>query len=234
MDAQKTPHKEQGGVFIHNDGHTIFRNDVLTVSSFPTNLKNLWCRKCVRRAIFQNVEVRVTSFATWPLDHCATCKVSSYSKNEYKLFYQKLDAEYFFMLQFFLKSNIFRENCKELFWRHIWQFFRRRKRLAPKINVLNFFLSQMSYWIFYYSAVFLKKKTVIFWENSKKLFLGPKSLLKGRKYLATKMNITFFLWEIIFWIFFHLTIFSKKATFLEKMGRKIWRHDHFLEGVILR
>ncbi len=48
-----------------------------------------------------------------------------------------------------------------------------------------------------------------------------------------KMNITFFMGNEISNIF-HLTIFSKKATFLKKMGEKILkRYDHFLEGIIL-
>ncbi len=43
----------------------------------------------------------LTLFATWPLSCCATCKGSSYTKNEYNLSYHKLDAEYFFIQQFF-------------------------------------------------------------------------------------------------------------------------------------
>ncbi len=48
--------------------------------------KNIWRRKCFRRAIFRNVEV--TLFATWPLGRCAsaTCKGSSYATNEYNFF----------------------------------------------------------------------------------------------------------------------------------------------------
>ncbi len=67
----------------------------------------------------------------------------------------------------------------------------------------------MSYWIFYYLAIF-SEKAVILLEKGKKPFLGPKSFLK-------------------------VTIFSKKATFLEKMEKILEEHDHFLgEGVILR
>ncbi len=35
------------------------------------------------------------------LCHCATSQRSSYTKNEYSLFYRKFDAEYFFIQQFF-------------------------------------------------------------------------------------------------------------------------------------
>ncbi len=49
------------------------------------------------------------------LCHCATCQGSSYTKNEYSLFYQKFDAEYFFIQQFFWKKAVFSEkttkNC---------------------------------------------------------------------------------------------------------------------------
>ncbi len=52
---------------------------------------------------------------TGPLGHCATCQRSSYTKNEYNLFYQKLDAEYIFMQQFFSTKAVFSEktakNC---------------------------------------------------------------------------------------------------------------------------
>ncbi len=58
-------------------------------------------------------------FATRPLGHCTTCKGSSYTKNEYNLFYHKLDAEYFLFDNFFEKGNIFRENSEKLFWGHI-------------------------------------------------------------------------------------------------------------------
>ncbi len=82
--------------------------------------KNLWRRKCVRRAIFRNVEglkgrgpFNLTLFATRPLGHCATCQGSSYTKNEYNLFYQKLDAEYFFIQQFFQKKQYFQRKLRK-------------------------------------------------------------------------------------------------------------------------
>ncbi len=127
------------------------RNSYLlgTFFSFPHSRrgkqKNLWRRNCLRRAIspFQPL----LCLRHVQLCHCATCQGSSYTKNEYSLFYQKFEAEYFFIRQFFRKSYIFRENRKKLFWKRIWQFFRERRRLMPKINLT--FLSQMRYWIFY-------------------------------------------------------------------------------------
>ncbi len=49
------------------------------------------------------------------LCHCATFQGSSYTKNEYSLFYQKFYSEYFFIRQFFRKKALFSEktakNC---------------------------------------------------------------------------------------------------------------------------
>ncbi len=83
-------------------------------------------------------------------------------------------------------------------------------------------------------AVF-STKAVFSEKTAKPQFLGHKSLLKGRGRRTTKMNITFFMGNEVLNIF-HLTIFPKKATFLETMGEKILGgHDHFLgEGVIFR
>ncbi len=78
-------------------------------------IKNLWRRKCVRRGIFRNVEVRVEGSEA-PLNpyfvcnssklyHCVTCLGSSYTKNEYSLFYQEFDAEYFLNRHFFFQRK---------------------------------------------------------------------------------------------------------------------------------
>ncbi len=74
--------------------------------------KNLWRRKCFRRGILQNVEVREAPFNPYFVCNMADrslcdCQMSSYTKNEYNLFYQKLDAEYFFIQQFFRKKQYF-------------------------------------------------------------------------------------------------------------------------------
>ncbi len=52
----------------------------------------------------------LTLFATRPLGHCATCKVYLTPKMNitfFFFFYQKLDAEYFFIRQFFRKKHYF-------------------------------------------------------------------------------------------------------------------------------
>ncbi len=89
------------------------------------------------------------------LCHCATCQGSSYTKNEYILFYQKFDAEYFFIRQFFRKKAVFSEKtAKNCFGGAFDNFFRERRHLTPKINIT--ILSQMRYRIFYYLPIFSK------------------------------------------------------------------------------
>ncbi len=57
------------------------------------------------------------------LCHCATCRGSSDTKNECSLFYQKFDAEYFFIRQFFRKKLYFqREPQKTVLRAHLTIF----------------------------------------------------------------------------------------------------------------
>ncbi len=83
------------------------------------------CRR-TNTFVWHSFGICVHGFTRWrtrketrPLGYCATCKGSSYTKNEYGLFYHKLDAKYFFIQQFFRKSCVFQENYEKLFWRHI-------------------------------------------------------------------------------------------------------------------
>ncbi len=69
-----------------------------------------------QKSIFRNVEVRVD--ATGQLGHCATCKGSSYTKDEYNRFYHKLDAEYFYSTMYSTKA-VFSSKPEKLFWGHI-------------------------------------------------------------------------------------------------------------------
>ncbi len=150
--------------------------------------KNLWHRKCVRRAIFRTEEVIRPLQPLLGLRHSRWVTAQPVRghltpKMNIILFYQKLDAEYFLFVNFFEKSNIFRQDGKKLFWWHIWRFFRGRRRLVQKINIT--FLSQIRRWIFYYLAVFSKKNSNFLrkWQNP---FPGPMSLLKGRRRLGRK------------------------------------------------
>ncbi len=83
--------------------------------------KSLAQEYCVRREIFWNIKIRVergfapltlTYFATWALVHCATCQESSYTKNEYNLFYQKLDGSIFF---YSTKGSVLHQTLTSLF-----------------------------------------------------------------------------------------------------------------------
>ncbi len=152
--------------------------------------RNFWRRMYVRRETYRTIEVRVegevrqksdiserrskgwrggfapstlTLFATRPLGHCTTCKGSSYTKNGYNLFHQKVEAEYFAFNNFFLKkASIFWENCEKLFWEHNWQFFREMRRLAPKINITFFTKNKVLnilFSSFFKPAVFSEKTT---------------------------------------------------------------------------
>ncbi len=56
----------------------------------------------------------LTLFVTQSLGHCATFKGSSYAKNKYNIFYQKLDAEYSFIQQIFEKTVFSEKNNEEL------------------------------------------------------------------------------------------------------------------------
>ncbi len=47
------------------------------------------------------------------LCQCVTCQGSSYTKNEHSLFYQKFDAEYFFIQQFFRKKLYFQRKLQK-------------------------------------------------------------------------------------------------------------------------
>ncbi len=98
------------------------------------NKKNLWRTKCVRRAIFRSLLQPLLCLQHVQLCHCATSQGSSYSKNEYSLFYQKFDAENFFIGQFFRKKLYFQRNLKKLFWGRIWQFFGERRSVSRKLT----------------------------------------------------------------------------------------------------
>ncbi len=115
-------------------------------------------------------------------------KESSYTKNEYNLFHQKLDTEYFLLDNFFEKSSIFRENSEKLFWGHIWRLFRERRRLASKINITfsitNAVQNTVSN-IFLFNNFF--EKSNIFGENGKKFF-GDMAIFLGEWWSSYTKN----------------------------------------------
>ncbi len=78
------------------------------------------------------------------------------------------------------------------------------------------------------------QKCVMFWENAKKPFLGPKFFLKERRRPATKMNITFLKGNEVLNIFSYNNFFERSNIFGENGEKILGGHDHFLgEGVIL-
>ncbi len=155
-------------------------------------------------------------FATRPLGHCATCQGSSHTKNEYNLFYEKLDAEYFLIQQFFRKKQYFLRKLRKTVLGRIWQFFRERRRLVPKINITFFYHKwEMRYWIFYYLTVFFEK-SCNFLRKRQKIISVDQVSFEGKEASGDENEYNLFLWEIMFWIFFHLTIFSKKQQFWRK------------------
>ncbi len=132
-------------------------------------------------------------------------------------FIRNLMLNIFLFDNFFEKSRIFRENRKKLFWGRIRQFFREKRRLPPKINTTFFIINEVSH-ILLFTNFF--QKCVIFWENARKPFLGP-SLFWRKGGVGRRDRIHTFLREMRSGIFYRLTIFSKKAIFLETVGKKI-------------
>ncbi len=70
------------------------------------------------------------------------------------------------------------------------------------------------------NILLFRKKAVIFKESGKNPFLGPKSLLRGRKRLATKMNIPFFMGNKVLNIFSFNNFFEKSNIFGENEEKK--------------
>ncbi len=68
---------------------------------------------------------------------------------------------------------------------------------------LAFLLSQIRCWILFYSIIFLKKSN-IFEKTGKNCFGGTfDNTFRERKRLTPKINITFFLSKIRYWIFYY-------------------------------
>ncbi len=77
-----------------------------------------------------------TLLATGPLGHCANYQGSSYTKNECNLLIRNQMLNTFLIDNLYEKCSIFRLNREKQFLRgRIWQFCRKKRRLAPKINI---------------------------------------------------------------------------------------------------
>ncbi len=120
--------------------------------------KNLWRRKCVRRGIFPSNPYFVCNTS-----NCVTVRLvrgNLTPKMNIAFFYQKFDAEYFFIQQ----CCIFGENRKKSFWRGAFDnFLGKEGVLGQKLfyhkwgEVLNILLVTNFF-----------QKCVIFWENDRK------------------------------------------------------------------
>ncbi len=125
---------------------------------------------------------------------------------------------------FFEKSSIFQGNGEKQ--------FRSTFNDCLGKGVLS---SKLTWFLFTTKIVqqFFQKKPY-FTRKLWKPFLGPKSLLKRRVCLATKMNITFFKGKEVSNIFSSNNFFKKSNTFKEIGKKNLWGHDHFLgEAAIL-
>ncbi len=123
----------------------------------------------------------------------------------------------FYSTSYSKKTLFLRKPWKTVLEANLTVFLGKGCVLCKKLTYL--FLWQIMYWIFYYLADF-SKKAVIFWENGKKPFLEAKSLLKGRRHLATKMNITSFMGNEVLKIFSFYNFFEKSNIFGENGGKK--------------
>ncbi len=118
---------------------------------------------------------------------------------------------------FFEKNiSIFREKCEKLFTGLIWLFFRKRGRLAPKINV-TFFVANWVLNVLLFNS-FSKKKTVFSEKMPKNCFWGQVPLEgKGASDNKNKYNLFYGKWDFEY---FFIQFFSKIASFSEKITRK--------------
>ncbi len=132
----------------------------------------------------------------------------------------------FLFNNFFEKSSIFRENCEKLFWRCIRQFFRGRRRLAPKINI-TFFITNEVLNILLFSSFF--KVSCNFQRERQKTAFGAQVFFERNE---NEYNLFYGKWGFEFFSFDNV---FEKSNILEKIGKKIlWGHGHFLgKGVTL-
>ncbi len=175
----------------------------------------------MRREIFRTLDVRVEGGEVQRC-YCATCQRSSYTKIEYSLFYQKFDAEYFFIQQFFWKkSGIFGENLKKLFCGRIWQLFKERRRLTPKINVTFFITNEVSNNLlcinFFQKMCYVLRKRQKTVSGAQVPFEGKEASRNENEYPMVKnfqnrhTTVAFFMWSLPI-----LTLTGVKKTILRQ------------------
>ncbi len=138
-----------------------FKKDKLSIhlADIDNYFEKLICKEPFEKKIFgagsASEEVPFNPYFVCNTSNCVTVRpVRDHFtlKMNIAFFIRNLMPNIFFIRQFFRKQ--LRENRKKLFWGRIWQFFRERRHLTPKIKIT--FLSQMRYRIFYYLPIFSK------------------------------------------------------------------------------
>ncbi len=113
---------------------------------------------------------------------------------------------------FFEKSSIFRENREKLLWEHVWQFFRKCRRPAQKIDITSFYNKLGTPNILLFNSFFKKNKKNIVFQ-----FWG-----KGCR--TTKMNIGNLFCGNEYRILFSSFFLKKTHTAWMKAGKSVLGH----------
>ncbi len=94
--------------------------------------ENLWRRKCVRRAIFWNVEETTSPLLCLQHGHWTLCDLSAVILQQKNIpVLSEIRCWIFFYSTIFSERSCnFRENLEKLFWGRIWQFFTERRRFG--------------------------------------------------------------------------------------------------------
>ncbi len=120
------------------------------------------------------------------------------------------------MLNISLFHNFFEKKRKTVLEAHLTSFLGKGAVLPQRLTYFFYHKWGTEYFIiwriFQKKLYFLRK-----WQKNR--FWGP-SLFWREGDVWRRKWIPPFLLEIWFWIFFHLTVFSKKLTFLKEMGEK--------------
>ncbi len=97
------------------------------------------------------------------------CQGSSNTKNEYKTFYQKLDAEYFFIRWFFRKKAVFFEKTVENCFGGSFENFLGKGVFPQKLTYLFFFFFYNKRGIEYFIINSFFKKSCNFLRKQQKI-----------------------------------------------------------------
>ncbi len=133
------------------------------------------------------------------------------------LFYQKFDVDYFFIQQFFRKKKLYFQTKlqKTVLGAHL-TISLGKKASSPKINITFFILNEVLNILLFTN--FFQKMCNFLRKRQKTVFVAQVSF-EGKEASGDENEYNLFLWKMRSRIFYRLTIFSKKAIFLET-GKK--------------